>query len=182
MGQGGGVNLPAGVLPLSQEDEKKILLTLIEELDCNLALNLDTRPNLHPDYVAGRNVAKFLVVGASNAGCTADALERAGLSVTCAIIPGWRCIKLKIGAMTELVQEKLTGIKDPCALVIQMYDNSFYLAKPEEGGLLPAVWEMWVVHTTFTVTLSSPPRSCNTPPSSSASPFWRLLLLTRLSW
>ena len=104
MGQGGGVNLPAGVLPLSQEDEKKILLTLIEELDCNLALNLDTRPNLHPD-----SVTKFLVVGASNADHTADALKRAGLSVTRAIIPGWRCIKLKIWAMTELVQEKHCG-------------------------------------------------------------------------
>ena len=77
------------------------------------------------------------MVGASNADHTADALKRAGLSVTRAIIPGWRCIKLKIGAMTELVQ----AIKGPCTVVIQVYDNSFYLAKPEEGGLIPAVWE-----------------------------------------
>ena len=26
-------------------------------------------------------------------------------------------------------------------MVIQVYENSFYLAKPEEGGLIPAVWE-----------------------------------------
>ena len=81
------------------------------------------------------------MVGASNADHTADALKRAGLSVTRAIIPGWRCIKLKIGAMTELVQEKLMAINGPCTVVIQVYDNSFYLAKPEEGGLIPAVWE-----------------------------------------
>ena len=43
--------------------------------------------------------------------------------------------------MLELVQEKLGGIRGPCNVVIQMYDNSFYLAKPEEGGLIPAVRE-----------------------------------------
>ena len=43
--------------------------------------------------------------------------------------------------MLELVQEKLGGIRGPCNVVIQMYDNSFYLAKSEEGGLIPAVRE-----------------------------------------
>ena len=33
----GGANLPAGVLPLSKVDEKLILITLIEELENNLA-------------------------------------------------------------------------------------------------------------------------------------------------
>ena len=43
--------------------------------------------------------------------------------------------------MTELVQDKLRDIRGPCNVVIQMYDNSFYLAQPEEGGLIPAVRE-----------------------------------------
>ena len=41
--------------------------------------------------------------------------------------------------MTELVQDKIRNIRGPCNVVVQLYDNSFYLAKPEEGGLLPAV-------------------------------------------
>ena len=140
----GGANLPAGVLPLSKEDEKLILTTLIAELENNLALNLDPMPNLHPDSTAisqGNNARKFLVVGASNADRTGDALERAGMSVTRAIIPGWRCVKSQVEKMLELVQEKIAGIRGPCTVVIQMYDNSFFLAKPDEGGLIPAVRE-----------------------------------------
>ena len=97
-----------------------ILCTLIEELEGNLALNLDTRPNLHPDSVASHTAPKFLVVGASNADRTGDALERSGMSVTRAIIPGWQCFKSKIKNMLELVHDKLRDIRGPCNVVIQM--------------------------------------------------------------
>ena len=100
-----------------------ILCTLIEELEGNLALNLDPRPNLHPDPVASHTshtAPKFLVVGASNADRTGDALERAGMSVKRAIIPGWQCFKSKIKNMLELVHDKLRDIRGPCNVVIQM--------------------------------------------------------------
>ena len=97
-----------------------ILCTLIEELEGNLALNLDTRPNLHPDPVASHTAPKFLVVGASNADRTGDALERSEMSVTRAIIPGWQCFKSKIKNMLELVHDKLRDIRGPCNVVIQM--------------------------------------------------------------
>ena len=135
----GGANLPMGALPMSQEDESLILLTLIRELKGSLALNLDTKPDLKPDPAASQTSIQFLVVGASNASRTGDALERAGMQVIRAVIPGWRCTKSKIGDMTELVQDKIRDIRGPCNVVVQLYDNSFYLAKPEEGGLLPAV-------------------------------------------
>ena len=53
----GGANLPVGALPMSQEDERLILYTLIEELAGNLALNLDTKPDLKPDPVASRTIS-----------------------------------------------------------------------------------------------------------------------------
>ena len=67
------------------------------------------------------------------------ALERAGCSVTCATIPGWRCIKQKVAALAELVREKLVAIKGTCTVVLQLYDNSFFMAKTDDGGLIPAV-------------------------------------------
>ena len=37
----GSTNLPAGVLPLSSEDEAALIKTLIEELNANLKMDLD---------------------------------------------------------------------------------------------------------------------------------------------
>ena len=83
----------------------------------------------------------ILVIGASNAGRTADALEKAGEHVSRAVIPGWRCMKPKIPAMVDLVRSKLEEAKGDIVVILQLFDNCFFLAQTEDGGLLPAVRE-----------------------------------------
>ena len=79
------------------------------------------------------------MVGASHANRTADALEREGATVMRAVIPGWRALKQKIPPMVELVRAKLSTVREDCTVVFQLFDNSFYMARTEEGGLIPAV-------------------------------------------
>ena len=114
---------------------------MIRELNCNFAMNLDPTPDLSPTSGQLRKGPSFLVVGASNAGRTADALEQLGASVLRAVIPGCRGIKIKVQYMVDLVRSKLKEAGPNCIVVYQLLDNSFYLAKTEEGGLIPAVRE-----------------------------------------
>ena len=78
------------------------------------------------------------MVGASNAARTAEALERAGAVVLCAVLPGWRCLKMKVPAMVELIKKQLEGANPRCVAVFQLYDSSFHFARTEEGSLIPA--------------------------------------------
>ena len=114
---------------------------MIRELNCNFAMHLDPTPDLSPTNNKLRKGQCFLLVGASNAGRTADALEQLGVNVLRAVIPGWRGLKMKVQPMVDLVRSKLKEAGPNCIVVHQLLDNSFYLAKTEEGGLIPAVRE-----------------------------------------
>ena len=59
-------------------------------------MNMDPTPDLSPTSGQLRKGPSFLVVGASNAGRTADGLEQLGESVLRAVTPGWRGIKIKV--------------------------------------------------------------------------------------
>ena len=138
--ESGGTNLPAGVPPLSPDDEKSIIFSLILDLNERLGLKLDPTPNLSREVEAGGADGRpqILVVGASNAARTADALERAGADVLRAITPGWRCMKQKVPAMVDLVKQRLEEASPGCVVVYQLYDSSFHFARTEEGSLVPA--------------------------------------------
>ena len=112
---------------------------LIGELNQTLSMNLDSSPELAPPSATEQVPSTFLVVGASNAARTADALERTGQTVKRAAILGWRCTKQTAPMMAELVAEKLRGVTGQCTVVFQLYDNNFFMTRTEEGGLVPAV-------------------------------------------
>ena len=137
----GSTNLPAGVLPLSSEDEAALITTLIGELNANLKMDLDPSPDFSPCSRRKKKGPLILMVGASHAGRTAHALEDEGATVLRAIIPGWRVMKSKIQSMVDLMKEKLGEVKGDCTVIYQLFDNSFHMAKTEEGGLIPAVRE-----------------------------------------
>ena len=43
--------------------------------------------------------------------------------------------------MVDLVQSKLEEAKGDIVVILQLFDNGFFLAQTEDGGLLPAVRE-----------------------------------------
>ena len=104
-------------------------------------MELDENPVMSPSGRLKPRGPTILVVGASNVGQTTDALESAGERICRAVIPGWRCIKLKIPAMVDLVRSKLDELKGDTVVFLQLFDNSFFLAQTEDGGLIPAVRE-----------------------------------------
>ena len=80
-GSSGGANLPTGVLPVTAVEERAIILILIEELNSNMALNLDPCQSFLDRVVSVASLQpteSFLIVGISHEGKTGEALIRAG--------------------------------------------------------------------------------------------------------
>ena len=54
----------------------------------------------------------------------------------------WSNIFKKLGEVKGLGEVKALGeVKGDCTVIYQLFDNSFHMAKTEEGGLIPAVRE-----------------------------------------
>ena len=126
------------MLPLSRENEDRVLLNIINELNAKLALHLDTSPNLNCEVELVARKACYLVVGASSTARTADTLDHAGVDVWRAILPRWRCLKNKVLAMGDAVRSALSGLPDNSTVVIQVFDSSFFYANTEQGSLIPS--------------------------------------------
>ena len=134
----GASNLPTGAEAVSKEGEREIVSALIRELNARLASNLDPdvsyertgiSPNSKPE--------KFVVVGASHAGRTADALVGTGAIVYKVVVPGWRIMKQKVAKMCDDLKLVLAEAGEDCIVVFQLLDANYFLAKSDEGGLLP---------------------------------------------
>ena len=134
----GAAVLPIGAEPACEKVEKEIVVTLIGELNTRMALNLDHEvsfvrdppiPKAKPDI--------YVVVGASHAARTAAALEAGGAEVVKLTQPGWRVTRPKAAEMAAKLREVLESVDPTCTVVFQIFDSNFYLARTEEGGLVP---------------------------------------------
>ena len=135
----GNANLPTSADPLSVEGEKLIITALIKDINTRFAMNLDSSPNLARKVtgVAAKRSPLYVVVGASHATRTGEALVRAGACVKTVTIPGWRAMKQKVPTMLAALTEVLREVGDNCTVVFQLLDSSFFFARPAEGGLVP---------------------------------------------
>lgn len=131
----GGASLPGHVAPLSKLLEAEILGSLIEDLNSSLSLGLDPKLNLSRDTTAGGpgQQPTIIIIGGSNADMTGLALME----------PGWHAIKAKVDRMAGLLVCELAKHEgDKIAVVFQLLDNSFFMARTEEGSLIPTRKEL----------------------------------------
>ena len=52
------------------------------------------------------------------------------------VVPGWRIMKQKVAKMCDL-KLVLAEAGEDCIVVFQLLDANYFLAKSDEGGLLP---------------------------------------------
>ena len=125
--------------PLTSNQEGKIVVTLIGELQKNLALDLDATP------IASRNVASrgelsaasFLVVGSSNAKRLVEALTTKGYSTGSVLSANWRATKKSIEDMAAHVKAELAA-RFYSVVIYQLLDNNIYFSRFEDGSMCPA--------------------------------------------
>ena len=77
------------------------------------------------------------MVGASHASRTADALAASGETVIKLTQPGWRITRPKVADMASKLSQILQKDGADCTVVFEMMDSNFFLAKTEEGGMVP---------------------------------------------
>ena len=136
------VSLPEKIGPLPSVLEKKIVTSLLENLNLSMALDLDLAPNLTRKVekrvaqgAKGREV--YILVGSSHASRTATAMRDSGAEVIEATIPAWRPTAAQIDSIQAKLTGAIEGLESAC-VVFELFDNSFYYAQCDDGSLIPA--------------------------------------------
>ncbi len=141
--------MPAGnsaTLPSwSQADEKKVLDSLIRELNDNLLAGVDPdpnlsrsskRPQLYPAFRSG-SVESAAFVGGSNAKNLANAAANLGIDSYQLAKGGWKITRENIEKLIPDLKELMSSLPAGTPIVLFCLDNSSFLAASEEGGLMP---------------------------------------------
>ena len=141
-------DIPDRTGPLTSNQEGKIFVELIGEIQRNLALELDPTP------IASRSVgsrgelgaASYLVVGSSNAKWLAEALSAKGISTRSVLSSSWRATKKSVEDMAAHLKAELVE-RFYSAVIFQLLDNNIFFSKFEDGSLCLAA-RQWTATTT----------------------------------
>ena len=119
----GATTLPVGAARFDYRAEREIVEALVKELNSRLALNLE------PDISFRRQVEapaatpeKFIVIGASHANKTADALAATGAYVIKLVQPGWRVTKTRVAELAAQLKSVLAREGEECTLHSRLPD------------------------------------------------------------
>jgi hypothetical protein len=133
-------NLKSAVDPIAEEDEKALLVLLLEELNTLYPVNLDT--DIVCDRFMGDDVfddkttdrMDLVLIGASHLANIAKHLGNEKWKVTDLTKPGWRINKDTVEEMMATVTDTAAGVNLESAVVIlQLFDSSVYLVNKSDG-------------------------------------------------
>jgi hypothetical protein len=138
-----GFDLPMSIQPTSEDAEKEIITSLINELRTGLALDLDPAPSFDRKMPAeGRSgqtaYMDYIVAGRAKASAmVADALVRAGKTVEQVVYPEWRVTQPFVAKMATDMATAMAKFR-PRVIIIAGLDESYYMAQYEEFHTSPA--------------------------------------------
>ncbi len=117
---------------LQEEDEKKLLGVLIEELNDKFALQLDLEPSTDrssqpaSDYAESDSII-MIFAGSSHSARTIDVLDRGGINLLDATIPGYRLCPETVDKLAEDIKDLVDGLNPTNTVIsVQVLDNSTY--------------------------------------------------------
>jgi hypothetical protein len=135
-----GFKLKNRVLPISSSTEAELVLSIIDELRTNLALEIDPAPSFDRAMKAGPNENKralqYLVLGNYKADKLTEGLKSSGVTAEAVTLEDWRANPISIGLMLDKVKLALTEVR-PETLVLIGLESSFYQAQTEDGFTMP---------------------------------------------
>ena len=140
-----GDNSPILMDPCSEGWERAFINAIIQELISKTAIDLCDKPSLNRSPIPVSSKASdpdhILLVGSSHAQRLCQYLDMLDVKFTSITIPGWRATKCKAMALA-LEISKFMANRDPDCLyktvvIFQLFDNSVYMAKTEDGAIMP---------------------------------------------
>ncbi len=137
-------DIPMSTHPMSEKAEKKLISTLVEELNAMLGLRLATSISVEKSAEASSNpenskpskcVSQVILVGCEQAGDLFGHLAASGISTI--HVPLVELTNHSIHRCKELLEKILTNIeskdKSSSLVVFQILDNDIYMANGERG-------------------------------------------------
>ena len=132
---GSNMKIPNKTSSPTEFQEERVVLSLIEDLQVGLALDLDEAPCMNrspgPPESTGKDV--FLVVGSSNARRLAAAMEKKGWQTGYLLSDSWRATKKSVSDMaTHILEEK--DKRKYTAIIFMLLDNNMFFGQSEDGS------------------------------------------------
>ena len=140
-----GDSLPSALPPMAISDEEKIVTVLTAELISKFAFNLGQKISFNhsPDAFGNKlpscSPDHLLLVDSSHSKYICRYLDMANISFANVSIPNWQVSAAKAADMAEAVKKRVAEIPpdSQAVVVFQLLDNSMYMARTEEGALIP---------------------------------------------
>jgi len=132
--------------PISEEEERVILVSLIREVNekCGLELGEDISTDRQlraeeeevPGILFDEQLEKLVIVGGSNGNRICDELlDTSEVVVTDLSVPGWKVTEKSVEEKTAELRDLLRGLDESTTTIVyQLYDDSSYLVKREDGS------------------------------------------------
>jgi uncharacterized membrane protein YgcG len=130
--------LPRATRPAGEREERELLCSIISEIRCGMAIDLDPSPSFERGVAAdlGGSGEKVLVVGGSYAHKLHTVMREGGTAVELLYFPDWRVQKTSVEQMVAEVEKAVHKNKIE-AVVFQVMDDTIYTAITEEGEKIP---------------------------------------------
>jgi hypothetical protein len=133
----GQTGLPTGVCPLPTS----AIIDVLNKLSNDLHRALGTRNfnvaglyGASKQFKLGKNI---VVIGASHAKRLNSVFKEAGEKTTFIETPSFRLLQKDVAAMTDTIQDELGDNLADKVLLINAFDNSYFVAKTEDGHFIP---------------------------------------------
>jgi len=134
----GGSSSLAGVMaPLAKTEAATLLSAMTKELNDEFVVNVDTKPDLCVEdrgaIVGKDDKITIIVVGASHASRLVDSMGELQQEVIDLTSGGWTIDEESATSMASEIADQLAGISGKKAVIFQMFDNSIYYGKDQNG-------------------------------------------------
>ncbi len=135
-------NLKTAVDPLSEEDERVLLMSLLDELNSLFPVNLstdvvcdrytDSTNEVFSDETMDRT--DLVLIGGSHLSKIRRHLDSDYWRVTDLTRPGWRISADSVAELVDTLENVLPSVAwDSASVVLQLFDNSIYMVGGPEG-------------------------------------------------
>jgi hypothetical protein len=130
------------IRPTDSGKEAEILLSLIEGIRTEMAIDLDPSPSFDKiipvvSREADNTRKRYLVVGGTHADNLTEAMRRRGDLVDAVVFARWRAQKKSVEIMVEKMKEAMESAT-PDVIILQVLDENVFLTLAEDGTVQPA--------------------------------------------
>jgi hypothetical protein len=129
-------NLPEGVRPVDESTEKLIISALLLSLKESIGIAVSSDPSTSRTPANSKSeCCDYVIIGGSHASLLVTQMRAKGLPAQLLYLPDYRASSVNAGKLKERLDAM--KISATTVLVLQAFDNGFYMTFTKQGDLVP---------------------------------------------